>query len=156
MLRKSLLRAALGILFVACAIAIPKAASANCLTDNLNSLPTDYGRQFTLTIVIGGGSWVSYSSGTTTNAGTASYNMNQTFSNRYTSSQNFDVGQADSIKFSSLNSSTGAAAIHNNTWGGSDWSLTFTCVNSTMATADTGGGGGQVILSFGGLGYIVP
>ena len=155
MLRKSLLRAALGCLFVVCAVAIPKAASANCLTDNLNSLPTDYGRKFTLTIVIGGGSWVSWSKGLTVHAGTSSYNMSEYYSDRLNGSQMFYVGSADSQYISSINSSTGAMTIHSNTWG-TDWNVTLSCVNSTMATADTGGGGGLILVSFGGTEYIIP
>ena len=155
MLQKTLLRAALGFLFTVCAVAIPKAASANCLTDNLDSLPTDYGRKFTLTKVIGGGSWVSWSKGLTLNAGTSSYNFSTEYSDRFNGSQNFNFGSVDSEYVSSINSSTGAMTIHSNTWG-SNLNVTLSCVNSTTATADTGGGGGLVIISFGGTEYIIP
>jgi len=153
MLRNRLNQVAIGILFATSAIVIPAAAKADCLTDNLNGLPTDYGRKFTMTIVTGGGSWVSWSPGVMVHAGNASYSMNQYFSDRLSGSQMFNVGAPDSHTITSINSATGAVTVHNNTWN-FNWGFTLSCINGSMAHWSDSGS--EVIVSFGSTTYIIP
>src|SRR5262245_33390480 len=103
MKQKSLLRIVVAGALAMGTVAAPVIARANCLTDNIDDLPSLASRRFTMTIVSDNGGWVSYLPGLlfrdTATSGEGIGPFGQFFSDRFNGNQHFAANATDTMSF---------------------------------------------------------